>query len=244
MTQQDPGPGERSRNYRAFPLRATASGALAGAAHAPRARGSSIPQKKIANVRQVHAAHLPTREVVLGVYDGTAFGSAKDGWAITWRRLCFKNQMMAPQMLEWSDIREHEVFADGNRLVVGRAELDTLFAADDRGLWAWCDAIMTLARSARPASEVRAETRPARAEPEWRLDDAGYNGWRLAVSPRGDVLIGAGFDGIAVFDAHSGRPRPRFQFPCARSVTWPEPRMSLLGRLRGDDESPIYSWSP
>jgi WD40 repeat protein len=74
----------------------------------------------------------------------------------------------------------------------------------------------------------------------WRVEEALYNGGRLAASPRGDVLVMAGYDGVAVVDATSGRLGPRYQFPCASGVAWPEPsgagRPSLLDKLRGRDE--------
>src|SRR5688572_16346063 len=95
----------------------------------------SIPPKKLTNVRRTHAAHLPAEEAVIGIYDGTAFGSATDGFAVTVRGLYFKNQMEHPQLLEWQHVREEEVWSEGTAIKVGRASLDTLFGKDDEGLY-------------------------------------------------------------------------------------------------------------
>jgi hypothetical protein len=151
----------------------------------------SIPAKKMTNVRKVHAAHLPPEEHVLGVYDGTAFGSANDGWVVTSKRLCWRNQLQPSCFLEWKDIDEHAVWVDESRLVVGSAELDTLFASDADGLWAWSEVIRTLARSARPPEAVAA---PGPSAPDAGWGDssvavAGSGGWggMNAAAPAGGL---------------------------------------------------------
>jgi hypothetical protein len=416
----------------------------------------SIAAKKIASVRKVHAAHLPPDETVLGVYDGTVFGSASDGFLVTARRFCWKNQLEQPQFLEWTHFPMDEVYAEGNRLVVGRAKIDTLFPKDHENLWAWAEVLQSLARAARqgqagapepvggpeavakgwggpevlvasaatagwggtastvvgagsvpidaplpeeerfdrapyttdrscavvdahptgelvlasgpgiielryaangqrykglvaPASvlsahfspdgtwllagctdrraslfEVRTGThrgatpvmedycdevcwlgstsRFAMAsqrgevwvvdastmsvvgrvlEPDpsyanlggiaatpdgarlfvsvgrrvgafdtysgailWRVDEALYDGARLAVSPRGDLLVAAGHDGVAFFDARTGKAGPRYQFRCARSVAWPEVYEEGGLLKRRQVELGYHSWSP
>lgn len=60
-----------------------------------------IPARKLANVRRLHALHLPPDEVVLVLHDNTAFGGAKDGFLITRSRLCWRNFMESPRYVEW-----------------------------------------------------------------------------------------------------------------------------------------------
>lgn len=116
-----------------------------------------IPPKKLGNVRKIHAATLPANERVLALYDGTAFGSAKDGFVVTSRRLLWKNQMEGVHFLEWHHIDPDTVFTDGSKLVVGEARIETLYGRDDEALWTWAMLLETLARSARPSAEAEAE---------------------------------------------------------------------------------------
>jgi hypothetical protein len=134
----------------------------------------SIPAKKLTNARVVHAAHLPPNEQVLGLYDGTAFGSAKDGFLVTSKRICWKNQLEDARCLEWAHVDMDNVYVDGNRFVFGRAKIDTLFSEDDDGLWAWEGVLQTLARSAHP-EQARKETMPApsdKPDPGWGGNEA------------------------------------------------------------------------
>lgn len=419
----------------------------------------SIPSKKLTNARGVHAAHLPPNEHILGLYDGTAFGSAKDGFLVTSRRICWKNQLEEAQCLEWAHVDVDNVYVDENRLLIGRAKIDTLFAEGDDGLWAWEGVLQTLARSANPqkarpeplrspsdnpdpgwgnheavgvragawggmaaspqapsavprgtgyaqpnnypdverlarapyevgescsvvdvhpsgeliaacggnvvelrhaangarygafvapdsvlfarfspdgqwllvggldnranlyeirsgehrgtttkmkdgcddavwlgrshyfalagqggelwiidASTMRESVRILGPDPQynhlggltaspdgsrvyvslgsrlgafesatgkilWRNDNAMSNSSRLTISPRGDVLMAAGYDGVAFFDPANGQPGLRYPFPCARNVSWPEPgERGLLGRRK--QEEGLWSWSP
>jgi WD40 repeat protein len=73
----------------------------------------------------------------------------------------------------------------------------------------------------------------------WRGDEAMMNASRLAVSPRGDLLFAAGYDGIAIFDARTGNPGPRLAFRCARSVTWPEGAGGVFAKAEENE----YSWA-
>jgi len=408
----------------------------------------SIPEKKLAGARKVHAANIPPQETILALYDGTAFGSATDGFVLTSRRIAWKNQMEDPRFLDWTHVDEDEVYSDDTNLVIGRAKLDTLYSDDDDELETWVEAIQTLARSARPAKpkskqssggggakqaawggpevavaaggwggmqggfsahpssqqpdverlprapysvdtgcslvdvhpsgeivlasgsnrielrhaangqRVRAFDAPdsvlsARFSPDgnwilvgtldgrahlydarsgaargampkmddgvdevawlgrstffvaggqrgevwivdatnmqptnkilgpdadyeslggiavtpdgsrlyvsmgsrlgafdtasgkilWRHDEALQNSSRLTVSPRGDWLIAAGYDGVAVFNAASGQSGPRMNFQCARNVTWPEGSGGFLRRKKDEDDM-MWSWSP
>lgn len=157
----------------------------------------AIPQKKLDNVKRGHHPHLDPGEVVLGIYDGTAFGSAKDGWAITTQRLCFKNQMQPSGFLRWSEIEPDDVYPDGNDLRIGSRKLDTLFGQGDDGLYAWSDAIATLARSARPAEMVEGPTLGGGV-------DAGWGGPEVAIAAPGFGSGGRTIAGGLVVDA----PRP------------------------------------
>lgn len=180
----------------------------------------AIPQKKIDNVRRVHHPHLEPGEVVLGIYDGTAFGSAKDGWAVTTQRLCFKNQMQPAAFLTWSEIDPYDVYPDGSDLRIGTRTLDTLFGQSDDGLYAWADAISTLARSARPAEELDSAfaggggVDPGWGGPEVAVAAPGFGGGGLVITgglvvdaPRPEVerfakKPYAGWESASVVDAH------------------------------------------
>ena len=74
----------------------------------------------------------------------------------------------------------------------------------------------------------------------WRFDDALTNASRLAVSPRGDVLVAVGYDGVALFDARTAQPGARYPLPCSRGVTWPSGGAGLFRK----EEHGEYSWSP
>jgi WD40 repeat protein len=74
----------------------------------------------------------------------------------------------------------------------------------------------------------------------WRFDDALTNASRLAVSPRGDLLVASGKGGVALFDARTGQPGARFPFGCARAVAWPDSGGGLFRKA----ELGEWSWSP
>ena len=73
----------------------------------------------------------------------------------------------------------------------------------------------------------------------WRFDQALLHASRLAVSPRGDVLVAAGYEGVALFDARTGQPGARMPLAAARAVSWPQPTGSF-----GKKEAFELSWSP
>ncbi|MBK8259271.1 MAG: PQQ-binding-like beta-propeller repeat protein [Polyangiaceae bacterium] len=76
----------------------------------------------------------------------------------------------------------------------------------------------------------------------WRFDEALENPSRLAVSPRGDVLVAVGHDGIAMFDARTGQPGARCPMPGVTTVTWPDKQGGMFSRVKPEDMS-NYSWS-
>jgi len=398
----------------------------------------AIAEKKLASIRKIHAAYLPPNEVVLGLYDGTVFGSASDGFFVTSKRIGFKNQMEPAHFLEWAQVDDEQIYVDDNKLMLGNASIDTLYSADDTALYLWVDVLQTLARSARPPRAARtvpvgpgqsavppsgwgsgpsswppappafgssgqverlprapyvmwqscsvvhvhpsgelvavcgdevvelrysanggrfrvfhapSAVRALRFSPDggslllggldnranrydvrtgahlgatppfedycedlvwlgngatfamgsqagelwivdaatmtvthpllgktpdhaqlgglcasidgsvlfasvgqrigafdarsgqvlWRFDEALSNPARLAVSPRGDLLVAAGYDGVAMFDARTGRPGARFALPCPSGVSWPEG--GLMSRIRREEDG-TSSWTP
>lgn len=74
----------------------------------------AIPHLKLRNARAVHAAHLAADEPVAVLYDDTVFGSAKDGFLVTPRRLCWKNVVSEAMSIEWRLIAPEAVSAGGN----------------------------------------------------------------------------------------------------------------------------------
>lgn len=164
----------------------------------------AIPPKKLANVRKLHAAHLPAGEEVLAIYDGTAFGSAKDGFIVTSRRVCWKNVMEPAQFLEWHHIDPDEVWVDEKSITVGRAKLETLYGADDDGLYAWSETLVTLATSARPELAKRYEQEERPREP-----DPGWGGAEVAVGAAAAAAGGAAWGGMSA-PAAAAPPPPQY----------------------------------
>ena len=77
-----------------------------------------IPAEKEANALAVHQAHLPSSERVLALYDDTLFGSAKDGFLITERRLCWKKIVMPPNFLLWEELPYLDVQLAGGKITM------------------------------------------------------------------------------------------------------------------------------
>ena len=198
-----------------------------------------IPEKKLVNVRKIHGAHLPPNEAVLGVYDGTVFGSATDGFFVTQKRLGFKNQMNPPHFIEWGQIDENEVFVEGTSICFGSAKLETLYGKNDTTLWNWADVIATLARSSRAAKPSAAQVKQARGPSAWdaipsawpaqapmdlddtqveRLPKAPYgdvyeNGSIVDVHPSGEILMVCGGGTVELRYAQNGARYRAFQAP-------------------------------
>ena len=63
-----------------------------------------IPEKKLANARQVHGENLPPSERVLALFDDTVFGSAKQGFLVTENRLCWKGSLREAGFALWSEL--------------------------------------------------------------------------------------------------------------------------------------------
>ncbi len=128
----------------------------------------SIPEKKLANARKIHAPHLPAGETILALYDGTAFGSATEGFILTCRRVCFKNTMEGPQFKEWVHVEEEEIYTEETTIRLGRAKLETLYSDDDEDLYAWEEIFETLAVSAKPP-----KPKPERPADAWSSGPGG-----------------------------------------------------------------------
>lgn len=125
----------------------------------------SIPPKKEKNVRAMHAAHLPPHEPILGIYDGTVFGAADDGFVITSRRLCWRNMMEPPQMVEWHYLDADSIHTDGNKIVMRAARIDTI-ADEDSGFMDACEEVLPiLARSGKKAMAGGGHRAPQQGQP-------------------------------------------------------------------------------
>lgn len=66
--------------------------------------GPDISEKQLANVRKVHARHLPEDEPILALYDDTVLGSGKDGLVITEHRVCWNAAFSGGNYLLWSEL--------------------------------------------------------------------------------------------------------------------------------------------
>ena len=73
-----------------------------------------IPERKLATA--VKTYELSDPDSLLLLYDDTVFGSAKDGFILTDKRLCYKNIACDPVMLEWDAI-EPEAIRPGDAQV-------------------------------------------------------------------------------------------------------------------------------
>jgi len=63
-----------------------------------------IPAKKLKNAKKSYGQLLEDDEVVVLIYDETAFGSAKKGFILTNRRIHLKNIFDFPKTLELEDV--------------------------------------------------------------------------------------------------------------------------------------------
>lgn len=108
-----------------------------------------LPLRSEENARRVHAAHLPAGETILGLYDDTLFDSGEEGFLVTARRLCWKNEGEEPRMIEWADVDPDRLFADGKKLFLGNG---VLLLADETIVDAAADVFHILALSARATS--------------------------------------------------------------------------------------------
>lgn len=86
----------------------------------------SIPLAKEARARRVHGPHLPVSEPILVLYDGTAFGSAEEGFVVTPARLCWKNHFEHPRQVAWSDLDPARVAPDAADITIAGGAIRVL----------------------------------------------------------------------------------------------------------------------
>jgi len=112
----------------------------------------SIPGKKELGARCAHAAHLPSDERVLMLYDDSIFGSGDEGFLVTRRRLCWMNTSGPPRTIAWADLDADGMYADRLRLVLGD---DAIEISGDVAFLASCEgAFYVLALSACASAPV------------------------------------------------------------------------------------------
>jgi hypothetical protein len=90
----------------------------------------AIPSPKLRLAREVHAAYLGAEERVAVLYDDTVFGSARDGFLITPRRLCWRNLRSIPESVEWGAIPPEGIVASGSTVHVLKASVQLAARAD------------------------------------------------------------------------------------------------------------------
>jgi hypothetical protein len=83
----------------------------------------TIPRRKLQHARAAHAMHLLTGEPIAVLHDDTFFGSAKEGFLLTAKRLCWKTLLEPATQLPWSVIDAQSIFASGSYVVVMGAEI-------------------------------------------------------------------------------------------------------------------------
>lgn len=81
----------------------------------------AIPLEKLRSARAAHALHLPEKEPILVLYDGTLFGGAKDGFVVTPQRLCWKNLWDHPRQIPWSDLEPSAIARSSGKVGVAGA---------------------------------------------------------------------------------------------------------------------------
>lgn len=84
-----------------------------------------LPAKLLTRVRQIHNIWLPDDEPVLALYDDTLLGSGADGFALTTRRLVWRNFLEHPRQIQWTDLDPSAVDLDEDELNVAESRLST-----------------------------------------------------------------------------------------------------------------------
>ena len=84
-----------------------------------------LPSNQIQRIRQIHGAWLPDDEPVLALYDDTLLGTGADGFALTTRRLLWRNFLGHARQLLWSDLDSSAVELDSDDLVIAESRLST-----------------------------------------------------------------------------------------------------------------------
>jgi hypothetical protein len=106
----------------------------------------TIPPKKEAGARRVHATSLPADERILALYDDTVFGSGEDGFVVTARRVCWKNIGGEPRSIEWRFLEPESIVPEGRTLAVSGLVIE--ISGERETIGAAADAFYVLALSA------------------------------------------------------------------------------------------------
>lgn len=78
---------------------------------------------QVAAVRKIHSPHLPKEEEVLAIYDDTLTGTCKLGFAITNKRICWKEMLSPPQYVLWQNFDPDTVKVEHNLVCLMRSQI-------------------------------------------------------------------------------------------------------------------------
>jgi hypothetical protein len=183
-----------------------------------------IPARKERNVRELHAAHLPPHEPILGLYDGTVFGAADDGFVLNAWRLCWRNFTEEPHTLLWHEIDPETIRVVGNKIHLRHVIVETYLASDSDFMDVLGEVFPILARSARKAA---ATPRPAPVAPPPAVQGHGpVSGYGAPPSlPVGPPAHGG----------YAAAPAPPVFgcWHCRTPLHWQQPRCGRCGALPG-----------
>jgi len=70
-----------------------------------------ISPKRLSNAKSGYARNLTGDETIILLYDDTLFGSAKNGFLLTTKRIYYKNMGESPSLVDITSIRNKEVVA-------------------------------------------------------------------------------------------------------------------------------------
>lgn len=85
-----------------------------------------LPARKERSVRALHGAFLEEGDEPLLVYDDTVFGSAREGFVLSARGVCWKNLLERPEALRWQDLDPSTVGDLKSAVSVMAAKIDVL----------------------------------------------------------------------------------------------------------------------
>ena len=85
-----------------------------------------MPAWQEERVRSIHRAWLPDDEPILALYDDTLLGTGADGFALTSRRLVWRNFLGHPRQLLFSDLDPSAIDLDEDGFVVAESQLSAI----------------------------------------------------------------------------------------------------------------------
>jgi len=110
-----------------------------------------IPHQMRTTVSATHAHHLPSEESILALYDSTLFGSGSTGFILTARRICWKNNLEAPQQITYAEINPDSLSAESTQLNISGGQIQSMMT---EGLpEVLCALLALLARRPAPAPQ-------------------------------------------------------------------------------------------